>query len=129
MDWISMKDRLPEDSQRVIICDDDYKNIWICFFIKDKQKFMLSAISDCPAEFSVNRVTHWMPLPESPQDSFRTKFADDYKNYKYVTDISFYGKENADIFLEYWSAVDKKDFDKIKELSLMIDSIIADRKS
>lgn len=58
-DWISVKDRLPEEKVDCIVhykhayCDnDDYWAIGICFY--DGEKFQMD-----PAY----KVTHWMPLP------------------------------------------------------------------
>lgn len=46
--WISVKDRLPEDGERIIVCYDDG---WVC--------------DQCtPVD---GGVTHWMPLPQPPK--------------------------------------------------------------
>ena len=62
-EWISVKDRLPEEKANCIVyykhayCDnDDYWAIGICFY--DGEKFQM----DLPY-----KVTHWMPLPEPPK--------------------------------------------------------------
>ena len=62
-EWISVKDRLPEEKVNCIVhykhayCDnDDYWAIGICF--NDGEKFQIN-----PAY----KVTHWMPLPEPPK--------------------------------------------------------------
>ena len=62
-EWISVKDRLPEEKVNCIVhykhayCDnDDYWAIGICFY--DGEKFQLG-----PAY----KVTHWMPMPELPE--------------------------------------------------------------
>ena len=62
-EWISVKDRLPEEKVNCIVhykhayCDnDDYWAIGICFY--DGEKFQIN-----PAY----KVTHWMPLPEPPK--------------------------------------------------------------
>ena len=58
-EWISVKDRLPEEKVDCIVhyrhayCDDDdYWAIGICFY--DGEKFQIN-----PAY----KVTHWMPMP------------------------------------------------------------------
>ena len=59
-EWISVKDRLPEEKVNCIVhykhayCDnDDYWTIGICFY--DGEKFQIGL---------AYKVTHWMPLPE-----------------------------------------------------------------
>ena len=52
-EWISVKDRLPEHGQLVLVCGD-YWNI---------EKYPhWSGTFDCPG------VTHWMPLPDPPKE-------------------------------------------------------------
>lgn len=62
-EWISVKDRLPEEKVNCIVhykhayCDNDgYWAIGICFY--DGEKFQLN---------SAYKVTHWMPIPEPPK--------------------------------------------------------------
>ena len=62
-EWISVKDRLPEEKVNCIVyyqhsyCNnDDYWAIGMCFY--DGEKFQLN-----PAY----KVTHWMPLPQPPK--------------------------------------------------------------
>ena len=62
-EWISVKDRLPEETINCIVhyqhayCDnDDYWAIGFCCY--DGEKFQLG-----PAY----KVTHWMPLPQPPK--------------------------------------------------------------
>ena len=62
-EWISVKDRLPEEKVDCIVhykhayCDnDDYWAIGMCFY--DGEKFQIN-----PAY----KVTHWMPMPEPPK--------------------------------------------------------------
>ena len=62
-EWISVKDRLPEEKVNCIVhykhayCDnDDYWTIGICFY--DGEKFQIGL---------AYKVTHWMPLPEPPK--------------------------------------------------------------
>ena len=63
-EWISVKDRLPEEKVNCIVhykhayCDnDDYWAIGICFYDGEKFRIDLSY-----------KVTHWMPLPELPKE-------------------------------------------------------------
>ncbi len=64
-EWISVKDRLPEEKVNCIVhykhayCDnDDYWAIGICFY--DGEKFQMHW---------AYKVTHWMPLPEPPKEN------------------------------------------------------------
>lgn len=88
--WISVKDRLPEDDQEVILCTREtetygkhrekkkiYKNIYIGYF--DGYEWLTSYCHGCEYIFKMNEkypnetieVTHWMPLPK-PQQEERT---------------------------------------------------------
>ncbi len=62
-EWISVKDRLPEEKVNCIVhykhayCDnDDYWAIGVCFY--DCEKFQIGL---------AYKVTHWMPLPQPPK--------------------------------------------------------------
>ena len=62
-EWISVDERLPEEKVNCIVhykhayCDnDDYWAIGICFY--DGEKFQIDLSY---------KVTHWMPLPQSPK--------------------------------------------------------------
>lgn len=62
-EWISVKDRLPEEKVNCIVhykhayCDnDDYWAIGICFYDGEKFKMDLSY-----------KVTHWQYLPQPPK--------------------------------------------------------------
>lgn len=66
-EWISVKDRLPEEKVNCIVhykhayCDnDDYWAIGICFY--DGEKFQIGLSY---------RVTHWMPLPKPPKGAYK----------------------------------------------------------
>lgn len=70
-EWISVKDRLPEDDERVIICatiivGDPYathstvrRGIETTKFISGKDGHYFCTLANW-------HVTHWMPLPEPP---------------------------------------------------------------
>lgn len=85
--WISVKDKLPEDDQEVILCTREtetygkhrekkkiYKNIYIGYF--DGYEWLTSYCHGCEYIFKMNEkypnetieVTHWMPLPEPPKE-------------------------------------------------------------
>ena len=59
--WISVKDRLPDDSVEVLVYDTDC-GIVIGWYDKEIGDFAADFISPLDA------VTHWQPLPEKPQD-------------------------------------------------------------
>lgn len=60
-EWISIKDRLPENDALVLVCQQDVKDAatFIAFFINGRWAILNN-------EFTV---THWMPLPEPPNES------------------------------------------------------------
>ncbi len=64
--WISVKDRLPEERGRYIIYvdipEEDYKKVWTIDVLDPKKGF------DMPKEYGRSVITHWMPLPEGPND-------------------------------------------------------------
>ena len=85
--WISVKDKLPEDDQGVILCTREtetygkhrekkkiYKNIYIGYF--DGYEWLTSYCHGCEYIFRMNEkypnetieVTHWMPLPCPPKE-------------------------------------------------------------
>lgn len=85
--WISVKDKLPDDDQEVILCTREtetygkhrekkkiYKNIYIGYF--DGYEWLTSYCHGCEYIFKMNEkypnetieVTHWMPLPEPAQE-------------------------------------------------------------
>lgn len=82
-EWISVKDRLPEPEQGVILCTREietygkhhekkkiYRNIYMGYF--DGNEWLTSYCHGCEYIFRMNEkypnetieVTHWMPLPE-----------------------------------------------------------------
>ena len=66
MDWISVKDRLPEESGPYLCYMADYPFGPICMIVnykKDKSAFWWFA-DNVKAPF----ITHWMPLPEPPEE-------------------------------------------------------------
>lgn len=58
-EWISVKDRLPEDDSHVICCTvtkKGTKNIIIGYYMDGAWRCGMNS-----------NVTHWMPLPEPPK--------------------------------------------------------------
>jgi len=54
--WISVKDRLPERNQRVLLYDKMFNEIH-------------NVVISCLPETIDSDYTHWMPLPEPPTDA------------------------------------------------------------
>lgn len=65
-DWISVKDRLPERSGDVLVCcGEHYMNV-LSYSCRHKA---FNAFDDLPtSEDRIESVTHWMPLPEPPEE-------------------------------------------------------------
>ena len=71
MEWINIKDRLPEEGVQVLI------------YFADDKKYKVDYIVCCPEpiwactlEREEYKVTHWMPLPESPKYEQKTQKTD-----------------------------------------------------
>ena len=85
--WISVKDRLPEPEQEVILCTREietygrhnekkkiYRNIYMGYF--DGYEWLTFYCHGCEYIFRMNEkfqnetieVTHWMPSPEPPKE-------------------------------------------------------------
>ena len=85
-EWISVKDRLPEPEQGVILCTREietygkhhekkkiYRNIYMGYF--DGDEWLTSYCHGCEYIFRMNEkypnetieVTHWMPIPQPPK--------------------------------------------------------------
>lgn len=65
--WISVKDRLPEESGYVLVhCSEPKGYIrGVQYSAKNKA---FNASDDSNAESAFTDVTHWMPLPEPPEN-------------------------------------------------------------
>lgn len=77
MNWISVKDNIPEDKQAVLaVGRPHYKyeemacssNIEVKYIIYDEEKKEWTISDHCCDEILLN-VTHWMPLPKPPQEN------------------------------------------------------------
>jgi hypothetical protein len=58
MEWISVKDSLPDHGVSVLVVDG-FRDIWIMDIDEN-------GIFRCPYEGWSMDVTHWMPLPDPP---------------------------------------------------------------
>ena len=55
MEWISVKDKLPCESDNILVWEGQYCEIYLCY---NRDHF----------ERHYKDITHWMPLPEPPTD-------------------------------------------------------------
>lgn len=60
--WISVKDRLPQVKEDVLIYDSHHRNIYKAWYIGDIDVWFSN---EYLPQF-IN-ITHWMPLPEPPE--------------------------------------------------------------
>ena len=79
MDWISVKDRLPDDEQEVLVIAHGWggRLVYVGSHKRvEAQKSWLTGITNESSEWSLwgwsylkePIVTHWMPLPEPPEE-------------------------------------------------------------
>lgn len=66
-EWISVKDRLPEKGGYYLVVTDDAM-ISIEEFSKEKLAW-LGYDWDNAEVYELIRITHWMPLPEPPEEA------------------------------------------------------------
>jgi len=59
-EWISVKNRLPKSTERVLICDAQG---WIFTGSYEDGQWQQTVGDECGIE-----VTHWMPLPRPPNE-------------------------------------------------------------
>ncbi len=80
MEWISVKDRLPNNNELVIAYGkketDSEKDVWLVTFYKeviekcgDHKKNISDQYWEKTNGYDVDEVTHWMPLPQPPKDN------------------------------------------------------------
>ena len=62
--WISVKDRLPQVKEDVLIYDSHHRNIYKAWYIGDIDVWFSN---EYLPQF-IN-ITHWMPLPEPPKEA------------------------------------------------------------
>jgi hypothetical protein len=68
--WISVKDRLPKDLQMIAVCVDTMQIGCVCRYC-DKEDEKLPCLIYGPLKvlgFTWKDVTHWIPLPEKPDE-------------------------------------------------------------
>lgn len=75
MEWINVKDRLPEQGDDVLIYGSYYDNgkyayavaSYVCMCSSTKRPIFIIYCSACKGEYESNMSpTHWMELPQEP---------------------------------------------------------------
>lgn len=66
MEWISIKDRVPENTDDVLVIDDDGKMSVSCYFLHQGYDGYIFEDRDCCRR--MGEISHWMPLPEPPKE-------------------------------------------------------------
>lgn len=66
MEWINIKIVLPELNHLVLVTDgkETYPAQLTCFLDEEKNEPVFSHIRN---DLSINGITHWMPLPNPPE--------------------------------------------------------------
>ena len=71
--WISVKDRLPENDQLVLVCEDNMTKMSVYhsgIYEHENETWEIYEKHCCgqlPLYYTNADVTHWMPLPEPPK--------------------------------------------------------------
>lgn len=67
--WISVKDRLPEESGRYLVCDVPYKIMSVVAYSARWKRFNCydTFTEEYVNEHGEYEVTHWMLLPDAPE--------------------------------------------------------------
>lgn len=70
--WISVKDKLPNEGERVLIYAPKTQNqyyVAMFYTLRDEIKFTMNIYGTSYCWYA-NDVTHWQPLSESPRDEY-----------------------------------------------------------
>lgn len=66
MEWISVKEKMPENDQRVLVWDTKFREQRILVCNHEYGCWDTEDGDDIECKFDPQRITHWCPLPESP---------------------------------------------------------------
>jgi hypothetical protein len=77
MEWVNVKDRLPEDSQNIIFYLSSANDVMSGYYDALLKEF---TILNGEWGWSTADISHWMPLPEPPEDETNSEF-DRYEVY------------------------------------------------
>ena len=61
--WISVKDRLPDEKQEILTINSEEK-MEVCFYEKEWE----GIFQQCDGLIKIFNITHWQPLPEPPKE-------------------------------------------------------------
>ena len=64
-EWISVKDRLPNNGQRVLIYCKEIDEVQVGIFVDQNKTFILFEMWN----ISIEHVTHWCEIPEPPKEN------------------------------------------------------------
>jgi len=64
MEWISVKDRLPDCNDKVLVYDDYLERVLPAEF----NRVFEDIYDNCESFITHRYITHWMPLPEPPKE-------------------------------------------------------------
>lgn len=67
MDWVSVKDRIPESEKRVLAYCAKTKKMFVGFFWEGKYDKNWYLVGSKGRWYTATGVTHWAPLPEPPE--------------------------------------------------------------
>ena len=74
--WISVKDRLPEEQKEVLIYLPEYDSVEVAALFTIPSMNLREWAQNEDA-YMLNEVSHWMPLPEPPKERYKCRYADD----------------------------------------------------
>jgi hypothetical protein len=65
--WISVKDRLPEEKEAVLVTDGTDMSVGCLYHKQFEPENVIPTYDMSCVEFDLGNITHWMPLPEPPE--------------------------------------------------------------
>lgn len=74
--WVSVKDRLPEVQKEVLIYLPEYDSVEIAALF-EIPSLNLKEWTQNEDAYMLNEVSHWMPLPEPPDERYKCRYVDD----------------------------------------------------